>query len=105
MNYFITILSALTSSGVTAIIVACLQRHWAKKDREDTRLDAIVNAQKLTMIDEVKRSAKKYIRLGKISLEDKEHIIEKYEAYKALGGNGHLDTTMAEIKHLKVVDE
>lgn len=106
MEHLTTIFVAvISSSGISAIIIALLNRHWQKKDKEDTRIDAIVNAQKLTMIDQVKRSAKKYIKLGQISLEDKEHIKEQYDAYKALGGNGHLDTTIEEINHLKVVDE
>ena len=102
---FIALIAGLTGSGISAIIIAILQRRWQKQDREDSRLDALVNAQKLTMIDSVKRSAKKYIRMGQISLEDKEHLKEQYDAYKALGGNGHLDTTMNAINLLKVVDE
>lgn len=106
MEYVMAILLAvISSSGISAIVVALLNRHWQKKDKEDTRIDAIVNAEKLIMIDQVKRSAKKYIRLGKISLDDKEHLKEQYDAYKALGGNGHLDPTMNEINRLKVVDE
>lgn len=105
MEILLIIISGLFSGGVASIIVACLQRRWAKQDRDDTRLDALVNAQKITMIDQVKRSAKKYIHVGKITLEEKEHIKEQYDAYKALGGNGHLDTTMTEINRLQVVDE
>lgn len=105
MEILLIVISGLFGSGFTAIVLACLKRHWDKKDREDTRIDALVNAQKLTMIDQVKRSAKVYIHLGKITLEEKEHIKEQYDAYKALGGNGHLDTTMCEINRLPVVDE
>ena len=99
------LIGALTGSGVSAVVVAVLQRHWQKQDRKDNRLDALVNAQKLTMIDLVKRSAKEHIKAGYISLEDKEHLIEQHKAYKALGGNGHLDTIMEVIDELKVVDE
>lgn len=105
MEYVIAILSGGVGAGLMTIISSCLQRHWNKKDKEDTRIDAIVTAEKLIMIDLMKRSAKRYIRLGKISLEDKEHLLEQHAAYKALGGNGHLDTIMREINHLKVVDE
>ena len=95
MEYIIAILvAALTGSGVSSIVITVLQRHWQKQDKEDNRLDAVVNAEKLIMIDHVKRSAKRFIRSGKISLEEKEHLHEQYDAYKALGGNGHLDTTM-----------
>lgn len=105
MELILILISGLFGSGFTGLIVACLQRHWNKKDKKDSRLDALVNAQKLTMIDQVKKSAKAYIRLGQITLDEKEHIKEQYDAYKALGGNGHLDPTMNEINNLKVVEE
>lgn len=101
----IALLSGGTGAGIMAIVLACLQRHWKKKDEKDTRSDAIVNALKLIMIDQVKANAKRYIRAGRISLEDKEHIKEQHDVYKALGGNGHLDTTMEEVNRLKVIDE
>ena len=105
MEYLIGLLGAGIGSGVMGIITLCLQRHWAKKDSRDGRLDALVAANKLLMIDRVKHLAKRYIKAGKIPLEEKEHIHEMHAAYKALGGNGHLDTTMAEIDRLQVVDE
>lgn len=101
----VALVSGGFGAGLMSIILACLQRHWKKKDEKDTRLDAMVNAQKLMMIDQVKANAKRFIRAGRISLEDKEHLKEQYAAYKALGGNGHLDTTMEEVNHLKVIDE
>ena len=55
------------------------------------------------MIDKVRWLGKQYITAGEIHLEDKENLQEMYSAYKKLGGNGHLDTVMAEINHLKVV--
>lgn len=105
MEIVIALIAGLTGSGVASIVLACLNRHWQKKDRNNSQIAAIVNAEKLIMIDQVKRSAKKYIRLKKISLDDKEHILEEYAAYKALGGNGHLDAIMNEINRLPVVDE
>jgi hypothetical protein len=46
---------------------------------------------------------KQYISDGEIHLEDKENLVEMYKAYKKLGGNGHLETVMSEINHLKVI--
>lgn len=99
----IALLSALTSSGVCSIVVVLLQRKWAKQDKKDERVDALVDAQKVMMIDKVRYLGKKYISEGEIHIEDKENLKEMYDAYKRLGGNGHLDTVMYEVNHLKVI--
>lgn len=102
-NYVVTIiLACLGSSGLASVIVAMLNRKWAKDDREDSRIEAIVNAEKVVMVDRVRWLSKQYMAQGCISLEDKENIKEMYKAYKALGGNGHLDTAMDEINKLPV---
>ena len=46
-----------------------------------------------------------YILDGKISLEDRENLEEMYTAYKSLGGNGHLETIMSEVRRLPVKGE
>lgn len=91
---------SLGSGGVAAIVLALLQRKWAKDDR----VDALVNAQKVIMIDRVRYISRQHIAQGQISLEDKETIKEMFDAYKALGGNGHLNTVMSEVEKLKVVE-
>lgn len=96
----------LGSTGLSTVVVACLNRHWSKKDKQnqgDPRIDALVNAQKVTMIDRVRYLGGKYIDNGQISLEDKETLKDFHAAYKALGGNGHLDTVMDEVEKLPVV--
>jgi hypothetical protein len=99
----IALIGALTGSGASSIIVVLLQRKWAKQDKKDERVDALVEANKVLMIDKVRYLGKKYISEGEIHLEDKENLLEMYAAYKRLGGNGHLDTVMYEVNHLKVV--
>ena len=112
------VLACLASSGLASVIVAILQRKWSKEDK-DKRIEeviasqeeviatqkAILNAEKVVMIDRVRWLSKQYILQGCISLEDKENLKEMYLAYKALGGNGHLDTAMAEIEKLPVGTE
>ena len=99
-GHIVAIISAcLGSSGLCALIIALLQRKWTKDDR----VDALVNAQKVIMIDRVRFISKQHISEGFISLEDKETIKEMFDAYKALGGNGHLNTIMSEVDKLKVV--
>lgn len=99
----VALISALTGTGVSSIIVVLLQRKWSKQDKRDNRVDALVEANKVLMIDKVRYLGKKYISEGEIHLEDKENLQEMYDAYKRLGGNGHLDTVMYEVNRLNVV--
>ena len=103
MEIVIAILSGGFVSGIMTIILAVIQRRWAKKDKEDGRIDALVHAQKAIMIDRVKWLGKRYIEAGEVSFDDKENLVEMFTAYKSLGGNGHLDTIMHEVEKLKVI--
>ena len=103
MSVLLTIiLAVLGSTGVSSIVVLCLQRHWQKKDRDYSRLDALVTAQQVLMVDRVRYLGRTYISKGFILLPDKENLIAMYSAYKALGGNGHLETVMDEVNRLEV---
>ena len=41
-NIVAVILAVLGSSGLAAIVVACLNRHWAKKDKAKASVDKMV---------------------------------------------------------------
>jgi len=102
MDIIIALLSAGLGSGMMAIVLAYLQRKWNKADKKDERMDAVVDALKEIMIDRVRYLGKRYISEQEIALEDKESIEGMFKAYKALGGNGHLDTVMDEVERLPV---
>lgn len=102
-SMIVALIGAVTGSGVSSIVLAFLQRKWAKQDKQDERVDALVAANKVLMIDKVRHLGKSYIADGEIHFEDKENLQEMYTAYKRLGGNGHLDLIMAEVNHLKVI--
>lgn len=89
------------SSGLTGLVLALLQRHWSKQDKQDS----IVSALKVLTVDRVRYLARCYIRDGDITLEDKETLQDMHRAYKALGGNGHLDTAMAAVEKLPIHNE
>lgn len=102
----------LGSSGISGLILAFFQRRWAKQDKreakedkKDTKQDAIVNGLKVLTVDRVRYLARCYIKRGDISLEDKETLEDMHKAYKALGGNGHLDTAMAAVEKLPIHNE
>lgn len=93
-------LACLGSSGLTAIVLAVLQRRWAKQDKQD----ALVDGLKVLTVDRVRYLGRSYIKAKGISLEDKENLEDMYRAYKALGGNGHLETVMDEVERLPVTE-
>lgn len=90
---------AVTGSGVTAVILALLQRKWNKDDKKD----AMVEALKVLMVDRVRYLGQCYVTQGEITLADKETLEEMHRAYKALGGNGHLEIIMDEVEGLPLV--
>lgn len=98
MTVWEVVTACACSSGLTGLVLALLQRHWSKQDKQD----CIVNGLKVLTVDRVRCLARSYIRDGSISLEDKEALQDMHRAYKALGGNGHLDTAMAEIERLPI---
>ena len=107
MEIVVGILGAGIGAGIMSIVQAALQRKWRKEDAEKidpTLIKALVAAQKVSMIDRIRYLGGKYIQTGEISLEEKETIHEMHQAYRALGGNGHLDTVMEEVDKLQVVE-
>lgn len=103
MEPIVQILIAVLGGGsFSAIVVAVLNRRWAAKDKEEDKIDALVDAQKVLMVDRVRYLGQKYVAAGSIALEDKENLEEMYRTYKALGGNGHLQTIMEEVDRLPI---
>lgn len=98
-------IACISSTGLASIIVALLNRHWAKKDNKDEKQDAIVEGLKVLTVDRVRYLGKCYMAAQKIELEDKENLESMYQAYKSLGGNGHLETIMEEVRRLPVVNK
>ena len=106
------ILSCGIGAAIGSILQSAVQRHWKKKDarEEQDKIDprqfkALIASQKLLLADRIRYLGTCYIYAKKITLEDKENLYEMHEAYKSLGGNGHLDTVMDELDKLEVSDK
>lgn len=99
MELFKFMLGFIGGSGITGIILAFLQRKWAKEDKQS----AVVNALKVLMIDRVRYVGGCHIKAHGITLDDKETLLEMHQAYRQLGGNGHLDMIMAEVNRLPII--
>ena len=102
MEFIKALLSGSVGAGLMAIIMAALQRHWKKKDDKEGAIAALVEAQKVLMIDRVRHLGNRYVSERSISLDDKETLQEMFMSYRKLGGNGHLDTIMAEVNKLPI---
>lgn len=131
MNVLVTILGAGIGSGLMAILLAWLQHRWKKADEKEAKEEAgteaaiselkneihalaekvdeakqttdnVVFAQKVITMERVRYLATCFISAKKIDIENKETMRNMHKAYKALGGNGDLDTVMEEIEKLEV---
>lgn len=103
MEMLLTLVSvSLGSSGLSAIIVALINNRYSRKSKADAKLDAIIEANKVFMIDRIRYIGESYINRGSITLDEKENVMRLYAAYKGLNGNGDLDTVMAEINKLPI---
>ena len=105
MEFLQTLLSGSVGAGIMAIIVAALQRRWKKKDDKDDAIKALVNAQKVMMVDRVRYLGAKAVERGEITLDEKENLHDMYASYKSLGGNGHLETVMKEVDKLPITGD
>ena len=107
-----TVVTALTSSGVMALVVALLGRKWARNDKKEDRetqenekLDAVINGLKVLTVDRVRHLGQCYLDAHEITLEEKENLQDMYAAYKRLGGNGRLEVVINEVNRLPIVDK
>ena len=97
MEAFNTFLSAGIGAGFMAIVNTVITHKMKRNDKEDERIVALTEANKLLMQDRVRYLGSKFIEEKKISLEDKEMLQAMHKSYQNLGGNGHLDTVMKEV--------
>lgn len=129
VEIFITsLLTAVSSVGLGSIIIAILNRRWKKQDDNDKQdkeigentsdikqltanvskmeklLSAVVEAQKTTMAYNINLLGSSCIYGGGITLDNKQTIERMYSAYKKLpGADGLCQTTMDEVRRLKIV--
>lgn len=66
MEFVIAIFSGSVGAGIMSIILACLQRRWAKKDKKDGQIADLVGALKVLMVDRVWHLGGRYIEAQKI---------------------------------------
>lgn len=102
----------LGSTGLSTVVVTCLNRHWSKKDKKDEeierineRIDILFEADKVSMLDRICWLGEKYIEAGEIRLSDLLKLEAMYKVFKKLGGNGDADLIMDKVRALPVAHE
>ena len=121
----IGILGAGIGGGIMTIIQMCLNRKWAKSDKQEEKADnfnainkrldlfdkkldnAITDighvkvADKAILSDRIKWLGTKYIEAGEIEFEDRRNLHDLHDAYhNHCDGNGDYDILMREIDEL-----
>lgn len=100
--------------SIVTIIVAVLGSTWfatwfqsktskkAKQAEEDHEtLEQLKAAQLSSLHDRMYYLCSRFLRDGEITPEDYDNLIQMYEPYRALGGNGLIHKMMGEIDEMK----
>ena len=100
------VLAFLTASigggGIVALVQTWMQHKFKTEDTENETIKNLRIGLKIIIQHDIRKLAQQCIEQGYITLEDKEFLHEMYQCYKSLGGNGRLDTIMAEVEELEV---
>ena len=110
------LLTGSVGAGLMVLIQKGIERHWQKKDKQEEREEmtdaetralmlALVENAKIMTIDRFRWLVQKYIEAGEMTLSDRENMEDMYRSYKALGGNGHLETAVTEMRKIPVLPD
>ena len=102
MPIWVTIVVAVCGcTGGFNLVSLVLQHRWNKKQKKDERLeaieaslDAIKQAQRVTMEERIRYLIWYHNEKGEISLMEKANLHDMHKRYVGVGGNGNLDTEM-----------
>lgn len=112
MNEILTVALPVLISGLFIVINTLITKRADKKDkgkkemesritRVEDKTDNVVIAQRAILRDRIRYLGKGHIKVGSISLEDREDLIVMHRAYHDnCGGNGNLDALMNSVMEL-----
>lgn len=109
-QWALCILSGGVGSGIMAIILAALNRKWAKEDKKDEKMEVIIDCLSVLMVDRVRHVGMSYISQNRLTLDEKEEIEEMYSVYDSLRkekqeSKDKLVTIMQEVRRLQVINK
>lgn len=85
---------------LTALIAS--QGFWAFLNHKLTRTSKFERALKALVHDKISYLSQKAIKAGEVSASDYRIMMELYEAYKDIGGNGTVTKLMLEVEKLEI---
>ncbi len=102
-----TAIAALASVLCAFAAAASKRREKTEKERaelekkRDDKLAALIESQKIVMLDRIRYLGQKYVEAGAIDFDDRRILNAMHESYHAgLGGNGDADVIMREVNAL-----
>lgn len=93
------IIIALIGSGILSTLITVITGRIAQKGRTDKD---VRHALKMLLYDQLKEEAQRLISAGEAEAEELEGWSEAFEAYKALGGDGFIDTLCTRVSVLPI---
>lgn len=94
----VAIIAAISSSGVSSIILYMLQRRDKQSDTEKLKTQMLLGLANECIV----RRASEYMDRGWIEWDEKKELIKYlYEPYKALGGDGSIEQLMEDVMKLE----
>lgn len=96
MEYILQIVVSVCTSALTVVLAAV----WRKQKTILTRYQAVHDGMKCLLRLEIIRDCSHYLEKKCVPVYAMENILESYEAYHALGGNGTITKMVEELKQL-----
>ena len=94
-------IGAAVVSGIFGVIMFILNRKAAKKDKE---IGVAAGVQYLLYLN-LKKLCADYLSAGYISTDDLKILVQMWQVYHGLGGNGYLDELINIVKKLPIKEK
>lgn len=104
--------------SLTQLVLWFLKRHAEKQDKKENyvdkamfdvyvsesknTIDALAHAQLATMRDRIRYLSLRYLEMDTINYDHFQDLMDLYDAYQCLGGNGSLTVLMQQIKGMRI---
>lgn len=101
-GFVATVILAIITSGTLSALISGMFALSSQKKQEKNGLREGV---RVLLYDRIKYLCKKAIKAGGITSDQLEDILSMHNVYHDLGGNGFLDSLIAQVKSLPIVHE
>lgn len=101
MEMLIALLGGSGFGALVAAIATAIQNRASRKEREETKDDAVAEGVKYLLYVEILRLGRKFISDGKVDFDERRILNAMHSTYhNGLDGNGDLDNIMEAVNDL-----